>query len=178
MQERDRQAKPGAARALNFFDHVSPDSVDTMISVLDHWRRRDPGEPVEIVFNSPGGSAVEGFALFDSIRRLQREGSHVTTRGTGVCASMGAVLLQAGDTRIMDENALMMIHKVSGQVKGTMEEMSDSMVAINLLQERALKALAARSTLSEDEIESRWLRKDWYLSAQQALDAGFVDVVE
>lgn len=148
------------------------------MSVLDHWRRREPGQPVEIVFNSPGGSAVEGFAFYDAVRRLKRTGSVVTARGTGVVASMGALLLQCGDTRIMDQNALMMIHKVSGHLKGTPEQMDDQKVGINLLQSRALDVLAERANLSRDEIESRWSRADWYMSAEDALTAGFVDVVE
>ena len=177
-KERDRLAKGGFVRSLNFFDIVTPHSVDEAIHVLDHWRRRDPGGSVELTFNSPGGVVIEGFALYDAIQRLRRGGSNVTTRGTGACMSMGAILLQAGDERIMDKNAMLMIHEVSAQFEGKTSTLMDYMGLLTKWQGRALDILSERSTMSRDEIQNKWQRKDWFLESDEALELGFVDRVE
>lgn len=177
MKEEDRQARPGASRSLNFFAPVIPEVTDEYIAVLDHWRRRN-SEPIEINLNSPGGGVVDGFAFFDAVQRCRRSGIHVVTRATGIAASMGAVLLQAGDERVIDHNCLLMIHEVSASVKGKTSEMLDTMVGINLYQDRALDVLAERSTMTKSAISRKWKKTDWYLGAEEALKLGFVDRVE
>lgn len=131
-----------------------------------------------MTINSPGGSAIDGFALYEAMQRLKRSGSHLTTVGTGEVASMGAVLLQGGDVRVMDKSCLMMVHKVSGALKGTEDQMEDQRKAMTILQGRALDVMAERSTLSRDEIETRWKKTDWFLTPDEALAAGFIDRIE
>lgn len=178
--EADRLAKPGSRsyRQLNIFAPIVGNYVDTWIDALEHWERRDPGLPITIRINSPGGSVLDGFALLDTILRLRRKGHHVTTHGIGMIASMATILMQAGDERVLDHNAWFMIHEVSAGVQGKASEMEDQMKFTLKLQERLLDILAERSTLSKTQIKRRWKKTDDWMSADEALALGFVDRVE
>lgn len=186
-KEADRLAKPGAREnlQLNIFDAIYGSHVDQWIDVLEHWERRDPGKSILIRINSPGGSVFDGLALFDTILRLRRKGHHVTTHGTGMIASMAAVLMQAGDVRILDPNAWFMIHEVStGASLGDLfnskktSEQADHVKLMQRIERRLLDVLAERSTLTPAQIKRRWTKVDDWLTAEQALDLGFVDRVE
>ena len=130
--------------------------------------------------NSPGGSITDGLAIFDQIMRMRRSGTKITTRATGLCASMAAVLLQAGEDRIMDPRAKLLIHEGSTSFQGSLSvgEQDDFRSFSEMLQSDLLDILAERSTLSRRAIKTKWRRKDWYLGSAEALKLGFVDRVE
>lgn len=178
--ERDRQVKLGKIRHLRINDAISSQKADTWLDTLQHWERRDPGEPVTIDINSPGGYVTEGLAIYDQILRMRRLGHPVTTRVMGVAASMAAVLVQAGDIRVMDRRAKMLIHEGSQYFQGSLTpgEQEDLRSFREMLLDDILTILAERSTLSKRQIANRWKRKDWWLTADEALKLGFVDVVE
>lgn len=179
-KEADRLAKPGSRdyRQLNIFDAIYGANVDSWIATLEHWERRDPGKPITIRINSPGGSVLDGFALLDTILRLRRNGHHITTHGLGMIASMATILMQAGSERVLDKNAWFMIHEVSAGARGKASEMEDELKFINKLQDRLLDLLAERSTLTKAQIKRRWKKTDDWMSADDALALGFVDRVE
>ena len=87
-------------------------------------------------------------------------------------------MLQAGDERIMDKNAMLMIHEVSAQFEGKTSSLMDYMGLLTKWQGRALDILSERSTMNRDEIEAKWQRKDWFLESDEALELGFIDRVE
>jgi ATP-dependent Clp protease protease subunit len=178
--ERDRLVKTGRIRHLYINDAITGSMVDKWLDALQHWERRDPGEPITIDINSPGGSITDGLALYDQLMRMRRKGHHVTTRGLGMVASMAAVLLQAGDVRQLDARAKLLIHEGSVQMVGsfTVGEQEDHRAFRDMLLSNILDILAERSTLSRRQIQNRWRRKDWWLTADEALKLGFVDVVE
>jgi ATP-dependent Clp endopeptidase proteolytic subunit ClpP len=180
--ERDRLVKTGRIRVLNMFDTIVPPMTDKWIDALEHWGQRDPGEPITININSPGGSVTDGLALYDTIQRLRRKGHIVTTRGMGLVASMAGVLLQAGDERILDKRAKLLIHEGSTSMRRgeqlTAGDMEDMKFFSDMLRGDILDILSERSTLSKRQIENRWKRRDWVLSADEALKFGFVDRVE
>jgi len=179
-KEADRLAKPGSReyRQLNIFAPIYGEYVDAWIDMLEHWERRDPGAPITIRINSPGGAVMDGFALYDTIQRLRRKGHHITTHGLGMIASMATVIMQAGDERVLDENAWFMIHEISAQTSGKASQMADELKFVQRLQERALDIYAARSNLTKVQIKRRWTKTDDWMDAQEALKLGFVDRVE
>lgn len=179
-KEADRLAKPGSRtyRQLNIFGPIFGGNVDAWIDMLEHWERRDPGEPIVIRVNSPGGSVLDGFALLDTILRLKRKGHSITTHGIGMIASMATVIMQAGDERVLDKNSWFMIHEVSAGARGKTSEMRDELKFIEKLEDRLLDILAERSTLTKRQIKSRWTKTDDWMSADEALKFGFVDKIE
>ena len=177
--ERDRLQKTGRIRHLYINDVVSGMKADAWIDALQHWGRRDPGLPITIDINSPGGSVTEGLAIYDTIQRLRREGTHVTTRALGYAASMGAILLQAGDVRVMDARAKLMLHEGSILLQGSLTpgEQEDLRTWQDMLRNDLLDIMSERSTLTKRQIQTKWKRKDWWIAAPEALKLGFVDVV-
>lgn len=176
--EADRRVKSGRIRHLYINDTIYAGPVDAWIDALRHWERRDPGEPIDITINSPGGSVLDGLALFDAILRLRRKGHFVTTRGTGVIASMATVLLQAGDERILDANSWFMVHEVSSGSRGTVSEMEEQQAFSKRLNDRIMDILLERSTLTKRQLMARTKKRDDWLSAAEAVALGFADRVE
>ena len=178
--EADRLAKPGSRgyRQLDINAPIIGRNVDEWIAMLEHWERRDPGEPIVIRINSPGGSVLDGFALFDAILRLRRKGHTITTHGTGMIASMATILMQAGDERVLDANSWFMIHEVSAGAMGKASEMEDSLKLIKRLEDRLVTILAERSVLTKRQIIARTKRKDDWMTAEEAVALGFADRVE
>lgn len=73
------------------------------IRLLDHVTDQD----ITVLINSNGGSVRQGMAIYDAIKECD---SKVITHATGPCYSMAAIIFQAGDERIMSDNATLMIH--------------------------------------------------------------------
>lgn len=180
--ERDRQVKLGKIRHLDIFDVITSKTAYAWIDALEHWSRRDPEGDIEISINSPGGSVTAGLALYDTIQRLRRNGHKVTIRGMGMVASMASVLLQAGDERVMDKRAKLLIHEGSSTFERgttmTSGEMEDAQFFGKLIRDDILDIYTERSTLTKKQIEAKWKRRDWVLTADEALKYGFVDRVE
>ena len=176
-REAEAGADAGEAQIYTFYSEVTPESVELCMRELGRWSRRSPGVPITVIFNSPGGSVLDGFALYDYLRLLRAEGHHVTTLALGRAASMGAVLLQAGDRRVIGANAFVLVHEVSSGSVGKVSELEDSVTFTRRLQARMLAILAERSTLTTRQIQQRWARKEWWLDAGEVVAAGLADEI-
>ena len=179
VEKRERElAEDHYAHIYNFDDSVGSSSVNKCIKELSYWSRSCPKCPMTIFFNSPGGEVVSGMNLFDFIGDLRRAGHVVTTYTRGYAASMAGILMQAGDKRIMGREAYMLIHEVSFSAAGSMGDVEDTVEWVKKVQTRVLDIFSARSTMTREDIESHWKRKDWWLSSDECLAAGFVDEVK
>src|SRR4051794_11955527 len=160
-READTAAEEGR-RTYTFYSRVEEESVRECMSTLTSWSSKAPGAPLSIVFNSPGGAVHDGLALFDFLRHLRTSGHHLTTIALGRAASMGAVLLQAGDRRVIGANAFIMLHEVSNGASGKVSEIEESVELSKRLQKRLLAILTDRSTLTVAQIQRKWSRRDWW----------------
>lgn len=175
--ERDRLFKTGRIRYLYINGLIGGQNQDAWMDALRHWGERDPGQPITIDINSPGGSVVDGLAMFDLIQRLRRAGSHVTTRALGAAFSMGAVILQAGDDRVVFPHSRILIHEGSQVFTGEMTraQAQDTSDFVDSLLDDVLDIFAERAKLSKRQIANRWKRKDWFIDAAEAVKLGFAD---
>lgn len=162
-------------RIYHFFGQVDANNTLSCIDVLGNWARRSRDQTITIVFNSPGGSVIHGLALYDFLTELKSDGNRIETVARGMAASMGGVLLQAGNERIVGQNAHMLIHEVASIGAGKISELEDEMLFLRRLQDRCLDILSERSTLTKKKIENRWKRRDWWLGAEDIVDLGFAD---
>lgn len=160
-----------------FDGQVNAQSVKACMTTIDLWRRTKPGCPIEVVFTSPGGSVVDGLALWDYLQMVRAEGHHLTTVAFGWAASMAGILLQAGDTRVLGRESWLMIHEASFASSGKIGDVEDTVEWVKRVQERVLNIFASRSTRSKAAIKRKWTRKDWFLSSDEALAWGFIDEI-
>lgn len=177
VAKRKHLASNDEFRIYPFNGTVSQGSADACISYLGQWFREDPKKSIKIVFNSPGGGVIPGLALFDFITTLRDQGTKIDTESIGWAASMGGILLQAGETRSLGKHAYMLIHEVSAGAIGSVSEMEDELKFTKRLQSRILDILADRSTMSKSQIRRKWKKTDWWLDATEALKYGFIDEI-
>ena len=157
---------------------VSDASVKACISRLTQWDRLDSGCDIKIVFNSPGGSVIDGMALFDFITSL-RARHHVTTEVRGYAASMAGILLQAGDHRVIGPESYLMIHEISAGAMGKIGEIKDSVKFYERIGERVIDIFVNRSggKCSREKFQKSWERIDWWLTSDEAYALGFADEI-
>lgn len=160
-----------------FCGAVTSTSTQACIETLSKWQRihADDDRPFTIVLNSPGGSVIDGLALWDHIADLKAQGRKFITVTRGMAASMGGILLQAGDERVVGPASHVLIHEISTGTSGRMSDIEDEMEFCKSLADRCLDILAERSTMSKAAIKRKWLRRDWWLSADESVKLGFAD---
>ena len=175
--ERKRRATDEYHHVYVFKESVSAASVANCEARLREWMRNDPECDIEINFNSPGGSVIDGMALWDFIQQVRARGHNVTTSTIGYAASMAGILLQAGDVRIMGAESWLMIHEISFGASGKIGEIEDTVEWVKKIQERVVKIFASRSTMTAAYIRKNWTRRDWWISSDEALKLGLIDKI-
>lgn len=172
----DEGAELDRQRILDFTNDVNYLTAQYAINRLAQWRAQSKA-PITVRMLTPGGEVISGLALFDYIRSLVAEGIEVTTHAIGMAASMGTILLQAGSKRLVSPSAWLMVHEVSSELGGKLSEMIDGAKWNKRVQDRLLDILSERAKVSKRTIATRWTRKDWWLTAEEAVEVGFADAV-
>jgi ATP-dependent protease ClpP protease subunit len=90
-------------------DHSMAEQIIKCLHVLDNIDEpsRKGDKPITIIMNNIGGDEYHGMAIFDAIKNCK---SHITIRVHGHAMSMGSIILQAADRRVMTKNSKIMIH--------------------------------------------------------------------
>jgi ATP-dependent Clp protease, protease subunit len=132
---------------------------------------------LELEVSSLGGSVFEGVAIYNALKRYrEQEGNSLTVRVMGVAASIASYIAMAGGKIVMPANTYLMVHKPWGGVAGNADEMRDYADVLDKIEGSLIGAYASRSGKSEDEIRTL-LAEDTWMTAQEAVDAGFADEV-
>lgn len=148
---------------------------DMILKTLDpKWT-----DDLQIIINSPGGSAPAAWSLVDLMNWTRLD---IKTICMGECASAGAILLAAGTKgkRTISANAGIMIHEYAWGFGGKHSELIAAGKALKLEQEKHLNfwLQASKYTTHEDVIKYLLQPTDNYISPQEALDHGIVDIVQ
>lgn len=164
-------------RRIYLFDAVDSDSALEIIRKLWYLEILNPGKPITLVINSPGGSVDSGFAIWDQIKMIT---SPVTTVVTGLAASMGSVLslCAAPKRRFATPNARIMIHQpmIGGVIQGQATDLD--IQAKEMLKTRdALVKLYVKATGKDTATIERAIDRDTWMSAHEALAFGLLDGV-
>ncbi len=123
--------------------------------------------------NSPGGQVFDGLAIYNVLRG--HSGS-VKTIIEGIAASMASIIALAGDSVEMSENSMYMIHNPLISITGDSEELKKTAGLLDQIKEQLVNIYASHSNLSAEEI-SDLMDKETWLSAQDALDKGFISSI-
>lgn len=135
----------------------------------------DPKRDIQLFINSPGGSVIDGMGIYDTMQYVSPD---VATICTGLAASMGAVLLTAGaaNKRSALPHARIMIHQLSGGMRGTFSDMEISYKFSKQLREELYSILAKHTGKDFKTIEKDSDRDNW-MKATEAKKYGLIDEV-
>ena len=165
------------SRRLFFSDAVTGESACDAIRKLWYMEATDPGKPILIVINSPGGSVDAGFAVWDQIKMIT---SPVTTLVTGMAASMGSILSLAAapGRRFATPHARIMIHQPSihGVIQGQATDLEIQAKEI-LKTRRLIVDVYVKATGKDAETIDRAIDRDTWMSAEEAKAFGLLDGV-
>ena len=152
------------------------DSVaNAIVAQMLFLESEDPDKDIQIYINSPGGSVTAGLAIYDTMQFVKND---IVTYCIGQCASMGAHLLAAGTKgkRFALPNARIMIHQPSGGAQGQATEIEITFKEIQRLKEN-LAATFAKHTGQPLKKVMKDMDRDFFMSAEEALEYGIVDKV-
>jgi ATP-dependent Clp protease protease subunit len=149
--------------------------ANLVIAQLLFLESEDPEKDVFLYINSPGGVVTAGLAMYDTMQYIK---CPVSTICTGLAASMAAVLLAGGDNgkRIVLPNARILIHQPSGGSRGQASDIKIQADEI-LKTRKVLNGILARHTGQPIERIEHDTDRDFYMSAEEAVEYGLVDKV-
>lgn len=132
-------------------------------------------EDIILYINSPGGSVTAGFSIMDAMNNCK---SDVRTVCTGIAASMGAFLVSCGakGKRSIEKSAEMMIHQPLGGAYGQAADVELAAAHIVRVKKRLNSILAHNTGKSLKQVVADTDR-DYYLSAEEAVEYGLVDEI-
>ncbi len=130
---------------------------------------------IHLYINSPGGYVTSGFAIYDCIKSLK---SPVSTICTGFAASMGSLILSAGEKgkRFIQPHARVMIHQPSGGARGQASDIEITAKEIVLTKELSAQILADNCGQTFEKIMKDFNRDHW-MGAEESVAYGIVDAV-
>lgn len=126
--------------------------------------------------NTPGGDVFAGLAMYNMLRDHAGKGNKVVTRNMGVAASMGSVLMLAGDVREAHKNTMVMTHNTQSGVWGTSDDMREHADTMDKVKAQLSGIYQDRLGLDE-AAANELLGKDNWMTAEEAQEVGFVTAV-
>jgi len=127
---------------------------------------------IEFYLSTCGGSCYDGLSLYDVIETSQ---TPVEVICTGKIMSMGVIVALGAKVRKAHKNTTFMIHQVNGLSFGTLRDMQDTVAEATRINEMLFRIIQSKTLITEaqlhDVLESK---KDWYLTAKEALDLGIL----
>lgn len=131
------------------------------------------GKELTVRVHSPGGSILEGHAIYNAL--LRHEGG-VVVQIDGIAASMAGVIAMAGKPVKMAENAFLMIHNPSGVAEGGSDDMRKQADIMDKMRDGLVNIFVQRTGKSAEEVEEVMDAETWF-TAQEAKDYGLIDEI-
>ncbi len=154
---------------------INDEVANIVVAQMLYLESDDPEKEVMIYINSPGGGVNAGLAIYDTMRYVR---CPVATVCVGQAASMGALLLAAGDKgrRMALPNSRVLIHQPLGGVQGQASDIEIHAKEILRLKER-LTGILVEHTGQPAERVKHDSDRDFIMTADEAKDYGLVDEV-
>lgn len=154
---------------------INDATADLVVAQILFLESENPDKDISIYINSPGGSVTAGLAIYDTMQYVK---CPVQTICLGQAASMGAFLLAGGTKgkRYALPSSRVMIHQPWGGVQGQESDISVQAKEIQRLKELTISHFAEHTGKNSETIAAD-MERDFYMTAQDALDYGIVDHV-
>jgi len=155
---------------------ISTSSANNLIAQLLYLEAEDPEKDINLYINSPGGMVTAGLAVYDTMQFIK---APITTICMGMAMSFGALLLAAGTKgkRFALPNSRIMIHQPliwGGGISGQATDIDIENKEMQETKARLIKILARHTGQSEEKIRQD-TERNFYMSAQEAVNYGIVD---
>lgn len=162
-------------RIIILGEEVNDVTASLVVSQMLFLEAEDPDKDINLYIMSPGGSVTAGMAIYDTMQFIKCD---VSTICMGMAASMGAFLLAGGTKgkRLALSNAEIMIHQPSGGAQGQATEIEIVADQILKTKEKLNRILAENTGQTYEKIKAD-TERDNYMTAQEALEYGIIDVV-
>jgi ATP-dependent Clp protease, protease subunit len=150
-------------------------NADLVVAQLLFLESVDPEKDIDLYINSPGGSVTAGLAIYDTMQWVKPD---VRTICMGQASSMGALLLAAGTSgkRFALPSSRILIHQPWGGVSGQAVDVGIQAREIIRVKKLIISYFAQHAKHSEEEM-ARDLERDYFMSAEEAMQYGIVDRV-
>jgi ATP-dependent Clp protease, protease subunit len=154
---------------------VTEVTANLIVAQLLFLESENPDKDIFFYINSPGGSVSAGLAIYDTMQFIKPD---VSTLCVGQAASMGALLLAAGDAgkRFCLPNSRVMIHQPMGGFSGQASDVEIHAKEILYLRGR-LNEILARHSKQPIEVIQRDTERDFFMGAEDAVKYGIADKV-
>ncbi len=154
---------------------VNDEIANLVIAQMLFLEAEDSEKEIHFYINSPGGVVTAGLAIYDTMQYIR---SSVATYCMGQAASMGALLLAAGEKgrRYALPHSRILIHQVSGGFTGQASDVDIQAKEILRLREE-LNAILAKHTGQPLERIAQDTDRDYFMSGDEAKDYGLIDQV-
>lgn len=172
------KAKNMAKVSIDILGEIS-ESVNSYNSVRTKINQAN-GQPINLTISSGGGSVTEGMGIADLVANYPEE---TTATGIGLVASIATVVLLAADNVKMTENAFMMIHRPWSYTMGNADELEATAELLDKMESKLLDiytaAVLKRRGYQNNlkEIITNMMAAETWLTAQEALEFGFIDEI-
>ena len=162
-------------RIIFLSDEVNDVTSSLVVAQMLFLEAEDPDKDIMFYINSPGGSITSGMAIFDTMQYIKCD---VCTICIGMAASMGAVLLAAGEKgkRYALPNAEVMIHQPLGGAQGQATDIQIQAERILKMKDKLNIILAERTGQNLETIKND-TERDNFMSAEEAKEYGLIDKV-
>ncbi|WP_158808405.1 ATP-dependent Clp protease proteolytic subunit [Beijerinckia sp. L45] len=154
---------------------VEDNMASVIIAQLLFLEAENPKKEISMYINSPGGVVTSGLAIYDTMQFIRPK---ISTLCTGQAASMGSLLLCAGEPemRFALPNARIMVHQPSGGFQGQASDILRHAEDIMKVKRRLNEVYVKHTGRDYDTIE-RTLDRDHFMSSDEAKEFGIVDQV-
>lgn len=157
---------------------IGPIEEDSFLSLLRGFKLLDSMgfDEITVILNSGGGELYTGLAIYDLIVGYRSKGTRVNVIGFGTVMSAAAFILQAATTRILTPNCFVLLHYGSSADEGeALTTLRASKHYSGLL--RLMEKLFIDRCGKPRRTVAKWLDRDTYFSAEEAITAGLADIV-
>ncbi len=161
-------------RKIFLWGQVDDDSAEIIVSKLLYLEAVNPGQKITFYINSPGGMMTSGYSILDTMKLIS---SPVSTVCMGLAASMGSLLLSAGEKgeRYIYPLGEVLIHQPSiGYLQGQASDIAIHARQILKSKEIAAEILAKNCNQTVDKILKDFER-DYWMNAEESIAYGIVD---
>jgi ATP-dependent Clp protease protease subunit len=159
-----------------FLGTAVDDSIaNVIIAQLLFLESEDPSKEIYLYINSPGGHITSGLAIYDTMQYVK---APIVTTCIGQAASMGAVLLAGGEKgkRFALPHSRILIHQPLGGVQGQATDIDIQAKEILRMREELNRILMFHTGQPLEKVEKD-TERDYYMSAEQAVDYGIIDEI-